>query len=67
MQAADDAPAAIPDGVRLQRAWGAAEIRVEGDRGATRLRNLFQDGCAKIRLVCRMPAISTCRSLGADR
>lgn len=34
----------------LQRARGAANIGVAGDGGSTRLRRLFQDGCAKMRL-----------------
>ena len=35
---------------RMQRAHGAATIGVSCEAGATRLRRLFQDGCAKIRL-----------------
>jgi urease accessory protein len=35
---------------RLQRAQGAAHIRVAAGDGPTRLERLFQDGCAKIRL-----------------
>ncbi len=35
---------------RLQRAQGAARLRVRADGGATRLQRLYQDGCAKIRL-----------------
>jgi len=40
-------PAPSSDG--LQRAWGRARLSVTRKDGATRLRELYQDGCAKLR------------------
>lgn len=42
----------------LQRARGAASVRVRAADGATRLERLFQDGCAKIRLPRDTPTTS---------
>jgi urease accessory protein len=43
-------PASLPEPPALQRAWGDARIAVGFADGRSRLAQLYQDGCGKIRL-----------------
>ena len=46
----DHAPAGADDPVRLQRAQGVGRLATQVTGTKTRIKELFQDGCAKIRL-----------------
>ncbi len=43
-------PLSVPPPVRLQRAEGTARLGFQHEEGMTRLKTLYQEGCAKVRL-----------------